>query len=104
MYSRDLIKRTSDGSFFHCHLNCSGRSVARSVGSATLDVDGCHIEGWCLEQSMLDAEHPVAVAVEPGDGPTSPTAFTFLKMEDVLQTSGERNVRSATCHSPVRLG
>lgn len=68
-----------------------------------LDVDGRRLDGWCLEQSMLDAEHPVAVAVEPGDEPAAPTPFTFLKMEDILQTTGEGNVRKAACH-PSRLG
>lgn len=49
----------------------------------TLSVNGKIEEGWKFEESLLDAEHCVAVAIK--DSNFSSVPFSFLKWEDIIE-------------------
>ncbi|XP_070826924.1 L-aminoadipate-semialdehyde dehydrogenase-phosphopantetheinyl transferase [Chaetodon trifascialis] len=78
------------------HLCSEPLTQDRALRHTKMHLDEEEEEGWMFEESLLDADHHVAVALGPADKPDSaplrpslppPTTFTLLSFSDLIASA-----------------
>ncbi|XP_026225222.1 L-aminoadipate-semialdehyde dehydrogenase-phosphopantetheinyl transferase isoform X1 [Anabas testudineus] len=78
------------------HLTTEPLTQGRVLRQTKMHLDEDEEEGWLFEESLLDADHHVAVALGPADKPGSsplpsarppPASFTLLSFSDLIASA-----------------
>ncbi|XP_034557891.1 L-aminoadipate-semialdehyde dehydrogenase-phosphopantetheinyl transferase [Notolabrus celidotus] len=78
------------------HLSADPLTQGRALRQTKMYLDDEEEEDWMFEESLLDADHHVAVALRPADKPGStpsfpslppPTTFTLLSFSDLITSA-----------------